>query len=56
MSCLKGKPLLKFFVPVHEVGQEIMKITKSLPMEVKKYFFIPNSNKQDGKKTLVKKS
>jgi hypothetical protein len=31
-----------------------MKITKSLAMEVKKSFFIPNSNKQDGKKTLIK--
>jgi len=51
MSCLKDKPLLHFFVPLHEVGQEIMKITKSLAMEVKKSFFIPNNNKQDGNKT-----
>ena len=36
MLC-KDKPLLHF-VPVHEVGQEIMKITKSLAMEVKKSF------------------
>jgi hypothetical protein len=50
MSCLKDKPLLNFFVPVHEVGQEIMKITKSLAMEVKKSFFIPNSNKQTERK------
>jgi hypothetical protein len=51
MSCLKDKPLLHFFVPV---GQEIMKITKSLTMEVKKSCFIPNNNKQDGNKTLKK--
>jgi hypothetical protein len=38
----------------HEVAQEIMKITKSLAMEVKKSFFIPNNNKQDGNKTLKK--
>jgi len=51
MSCLKDKPLLHFFVPV---GQEIMKIKKSLTMEVKKSCFIPNNNKQDGNKTLKK--
>ena len=50
-------PLHFFFVPVvcihnHEVAQEIMKITKSLAMEVNKSFFIPNNNKQDGNKTL----
>jgi hypothetical protein len=33
------------------VAQEIMKITKSFAMEVKKSVFIPNNNKQDGNKT-----
>ena len=49
---LKTSPCYILCVPVHEVGQEIMKIIKSLTMEVKKSFFIPNSNKQDGNKTL----
>jgi hypothetical protein len=43
--------LLQFSVNVHEVGQEMMKITKSLAMEVNKSFFILNKNKQDGNKT-----
>jgi hypothetical protein len=43
--------LLQFSVPVHEVDQEMMKITKSLAMEVNKSFFILNNNKQDGNKT-----
>jgi hypothetical protein len=43
--------LLQFSVPAHEVGQEMMKITKNLAMEVNKSFFILNNNKQDGNKT-----
>jgi hypothetical protein len=35
----------------HKVAQEIMKITKSLAMEVKKSFFILNNDKQDRNKT-----
>ena len=46
--------LLQFSVPAHEVGQEMMKITKNLAMEVNKSFFILNNNKQDGNKTLKK--
>ena len=39
------------YMIMSRVAQEIMKITKSFAMEVKKSVFIPNNNKQDGNKT-----